>query len=127
MILQPTNPDSMTTILDQLPFDTLPTVNLKQIYFILWTTGENFPSNKSFSTIDLHRHEDYMRNAFKEGLLIMNAFFVNGNGIISLVESESENGVRRFVNKNPEVMDKRIQATIKMCTPVYWKNFDLET
>lgn len=126
MILQSSNSNSMTEVLEHLPFDTVPASNLKQLYFILWTTAENFPSNKSFSTIDLHRHENYMRNAYKEGRLIMNALFVNGNGIISLVESESENEIRRFVNKNPEVIDKRIQATIKMCTPIYWKNFDLE-
>ncbi len=68
-----------------------------------------------------------MRNANREGLRIMNAFFENGNGIISLDESDSEYGVKRFVTKDSEVIDKRIQATNKMCTPVYWKKIDLTT
>lgn len=36
-------------------------------------------------------------------------------------------GVKRFVTKDSEVIDKRIQATNKMCTPVYWKKIDLTT
>lgn len=88
--------------------------------------GENFPANKSFTNVDLRRHENYMRQAYSDGRLIMAALFANGTGIITLVESESEHEVRKFVNNNPDIVDKRIQARIKMCTPIFWKNFSLD-
>ena len=99
---------------------------LKQLYFVLWTMGENFPAHKSFSTVDLRRHENYMRQAYTDGRLIMAALFENGSGIINLVEAESETEIQKFVRNNPEVIDKKMQARIKMCKPIFWKNFSLE-
>ena len=84
--------------------------SLKQLYFILWTMGENFPSRKSFSNADLQRHEHYMRQAYHDGRLLMAALF--------------EYEIHKFVRNNPDVADKRIQARIKPCKPVYWKNFE---
>ncbi len=95
---------------------------LKNLYFILWTMGENFPSQKSFSTADLHRHENYIRQAYTDGRLLMAALFNNGSGFITLIESETESEIHRFVRNNPEVADKKIQARIKPCRPVFWKN-----
>ncbi len=84
--------------------------------------GENFPSQKSFSTADLHRHENYIRQAYTDGRLLMAALFNNGSGFITLIESETESEIHRFVRNNPEVADKKIQARIKPCRPVFWKN-----
>jgi hypothetical protein len=101
------------------------TVNgLKQLYFILWTMGENFPPHKSFTNIDLKRHEHYIQKAFTEGRLLMAALFENGSGFITLVEADSEYEIYKFVRNNPEVVDKNIQARIKPCKPVFWRNFE---
>ncbi len=104
--------------------DGHPVSGLKQLYFILWTMGENFPPNKSFTNTDLNRHETYIQKAFSEGRLLMAALFENGSGFITLVEAEGEYDIYKFVRNNPEVMDKNIQARIKPCKPVYWKNFE---
>ncbi len=98
---------------------------LKHLYFILWTMGENFPSHKTFTTVDLRRHENYMRQAYTDGRLIMAALFENGSGIINLLEAESEIDIQKFVRNNPEVIEKKMQARIKMCRPIFWKNFSL--
>jgi len=97
---------------------------LKQLYFILWTMGENFPPHKSFCNIELKRHENYMQKAFCEGRLLMAASFENGSGFITLVEAESEYEIYKFVRSNPEVVDKNIQARVKPCKPVFWKSFN---
>jgi len=97
---------------------------IKQLYFILWTMGEKFPSHKSFTNADLQRHESYIRQAYTDGRLIMAALFENGSGFITLVEAETEYEIHKFVRNNPEVADKKIQARIKPCRPVYWKNFN---
>ena len=97
---------------------------LKQLYFILWTMGENFPSNETFTNADLRRHENYIRQAYADGRLLMAALFENGNGFITLIEAECDNEIQKFVRNNPEVVDKKIQARIKSCRPVYWKNFN---
>ncbi len=97
---------------------------LKQLYFILWTMGENFPARESFTNADLRRHENYMRQAYADGRLLMAALFENGNGFITLIEAESDTEIQKFVRNNPEVVDKKIQARIKPCRPVYWKNFN---
>ena len=98
---------------------------LKHLYFILWTMGENFPSHKTFTTVDLRRHENYMRQAYTDGRLIMAALFENGSGIINLLEAESETEIQKFVRNNPEIIEKKMQARIKMCRPIFWKNFSL--
>jgi hypothetical protein len=98
---------------------------LKHLYFILWTMGENFPIHKTFTTVDLRRHENYMRQAYTDGRLIMAALFENGSGIINLLEAESESEIQKFVRNNPEVIEKKMQARIKMCKPIFWKNFSL--
>ncbi len=95
---------------------------LKQLYFILWTMGENFPPHQSFTNTDLKRHESYIRQAFCDGRLLMAALFENGSGFITLVEAESENDAYKFVRNNPEVVDKKIQARIKPCKPVHWRS-----
>ena len=97
---------------------------LKQLYFILWTMGENFPSHKSFSNANLPRHENYIRQAYADGKLLMAALFESGNGFITLIEAETDYEVQKFVRNNPDVLDKTIQARIKPCRPVYWKNFN---
>ena len=89
--------------------------------------GENFPSHKTFTTVDLRRHENYMRQAYTDGRLIMAALFENGSGIINLLEAESETEIQKFVRNNPEVIEKKMQARIKMCRPLFWKNFSLST
>src|SRR4051812_37982511 len=85
---------------------------LKQLYFILWTMGENFPNHKSFSNADLQRHETYIRQAYSDGRLLMAALFENGSGFITLIEAETEYEIHKFVRNNPEVVDKKIQARI---------------
>lgn len=97
---------------------------LKQLYFVLWTMGENFPSHKSFSNADLQKHETYIKQAYTDGRLLMAALFENGSGFITLVEAETEYEIHKFVRSNPEVAEKRIQARIKPCRPVYWKNYE---
>jgi hypothetical protein len=97
---------------------------LKHLYFILWTMGENFPTQKSFSDADLRRHESYIRQAYADGRLLMAALFENGSGFITLVEADTDNEIQKFVRNNPEVVDKKIQARIKACRPVYWKNYN---
>jgi len=97
---------------------------LKQLYFILWTMGENFPSHQSFTNADLRKHEQYISQAYKEGRLLMAALFENGSGFITLVEAETEYEIHKFVRSNPEVADKKIQARIKPCKPVFWKNYN---
>jgi uncharacterized protein YciI len=97
---------------------------LKHLYFVLWTMGENFPDHKSFTNADLQRHENYIRQAYSDGRLIMAALFENGSGFITIIEAVSESEVQRFVRNNPEVVDKKIQARIKPCRPVYWKNYN---
>ncbi|REJ84031.1 MAG: hypothetical protein DWQ44_03915 [Bacteroidetes bacterium] len=96
---------------------------LKQMFFILWTMGENFPAKKTFTSTELSRHESYLRQAFREGKLLMAALFENGSGIITLVEAENEIEVQKFVRTNPDVVDKKLSARIKACKPVYWKNY----
>lgn len=98
---------------------------LKQLYFILWTMGENFPPNKTFTTADLRKHESYIRQAYTDGVLLMAALFENGNGFITLVEAENETEIHRFVRNNPEIVDKKLQARVKPCKPIYWKDFSL--
>ena len=97
---------------------------LKQLYFVLWTMGENFPSHKSFTNADLQRHENYIRQAYTDGRLVMAAMFENGSGFITLIEAETEYEIHKFVRNNPEVVDKKIQARIKPCQPLYWKNYN---
>jgi hypothetical protein len=98
---------------------------LKQLYFILWTMGENFPLNKTFTNADLRRHETYIRQAYSDGKLLMAALFENGNGFITLVEAENEHEIHRFVRNNPEIADKKLQARVKPCKPIFWKDFSL--
>jgi uncharacterized protein YciI len=95
---------------------------LKHLYFVLWTMGENFPSHKSFTNADLQRHETYLRQAYTDGRLLMAALFQNGSGFITLVEAETEYEIHKFVRNNPDVAEKKIQARIKPCMPVFWKN-----
>ena len=97
---------------------------LKRLYFVLWTMGENFPSHKTFTNAELQRHETYIRQAYSDGRLIMAALFENGSGFITLIEAESEYEIHKFVRNNPEVVDKKIQARIKPCLPLYWKYFE---
>ena len=104
--------------------DKAEVTGLKQLYFILWTMGENFPPHKSFTSIDLKRHEAYIQKAFSEGRLLMAALFENGSGFITLVEAESEYEIYKFVRNNPEVVEKNMQARVKPCKPIYWRNFE---
>jgi len=97
---------------------------MKQLYFILWTLGEKFPPQKTLASHELPRHESYLKQAFWDGRLLVAALFENGSGVISLMEAENENEIQRFVRSNPEVIDKRIQARIKPCKPVFWKNIE---
>jgi hypothetical protein len=97
---------------------------LKHLYFILWTMGENFPSHKSFTNADLQRHESYIRQAYSDGKLLMAALFENGSGFITLIEAETDYEIHKFVRNNPEVIDKKIQARIKPCRPLYWKYYE---
>ena len=114
------------TALDKSDPATVVRSGLKHLYFILWTMGENFPPLKTFTTVDLSRHENYLRQAYSDGRLIMAALFENGTGIINLLEAESETEIQKFVRNNPEVIEKKMQARIKMCKPLFWKNFSLE-
>ncbi len=97
---------------------------MKQLYFILWTIGEKFPAHKSFVNLDLPRHESYLKQAYRDGRLLVAALFDNGSGVITLMEAETEYEIQKFVRNNPEVIDKRIQARIKPCRPVHWKNIE---
>ena len=92
-----------------------PTVErgLKQLYFILWTMGENFLHTKSFTNADLQRHENYIRQAYKDGRLLMAALFENGSGFITLVEAETEYEIHKFVRSNPEVAEKEFRQGSK--------------
>jgi len=98
--------------------------SLKHLYFILWTMGENFPAHQSFTTADLRKHEQYLSQAYKEGRLLMAALFENGSGFITIIEAETEYEIHKFVRSNPDVVDKLIQARIKPCKPVFWKNYN---
>lgn len=111
--------ENMSNTLEQ---DQLETSGLKKLYFILWTMGENFPRHKSFTDTELLRHENYIQKEFSEGRLLVAALFVNGSGFITLVEADSEYDIHKFVRCNPEVIDKKIQARIKPCKPMYWRN-----
>lgn len=113
----------MTSTTSINPDDAAEASGLRQLYFILWTMGEFFPAQKSFTNADLKRHESYMTQAYREGKLIMAALFENGTGFITLIEAESDYEIQKFVRNNPEVADKRIQARVKPCKPVFWKNF----
>jgi hypothetical protein len=97
--------------------------SLKHLFFILWTMGENFPAHKSFTDEDFQRHENYMRKAYTDGKLVMAALFENGSGFITLVEAETEYEIQKFVRNNPDIVSKRLQARIKPCKPLFWKNF----
>ena len=97
--------------------------SLKQLYFILWTMGENFPAHRSFTGEDFEKHESYMRKAYSEGKLLMAALFENGSGFITLIEAETDYEVHKFVKNNPDVVAKRLQARIKNCKPLFWKNY----
>ncbi|TAH41315.1 MAG: hypothetical protein EYC69_08495 [Bacteroidetes bacterium] len=97
---------------------------MKQLYFILWTIGEKFPAQKTLSNHELPRHENYLKQAYRDGRLLVAALFENGSGVITLMEAETEYEIHKFVRNNPEVMDKKIQARIKPCRPVHWKNIE---
>lgn len=97
--------------------------SLKRLYFVLWTMGELFPAQRTFQSVDLSRHEHYLRKAFREGSLVMAAAFENGSGIVSLMEAESEQEVQQFVRKCPDVLDRVLQARVKPCRPLYWKDY----
>jgi len=107
-----------------LQVDNVEIKGMKQLYFILWTIGEKFPPQKTLSTHELPRHENYLKQAYRDGRLLMAALFENGSGVITLMEAETEHEIHKFVRNNPEVMDKRIQARIKPCKPVHWKSFN---
>ena len=67
-----------------------------------------------------------MRQAYTEGRLIMAALFENGSGINNLLEAETETEIQKFVRNNPEVIEKKMQARIKMCRPLFRKKFSLD-
>lgn len=98
-------------------------VSLKRLYFVLWTMGESFPVQRTFQSVDLSRHELYLQKAFREGSLVMAASFENGSGIVSLMEAESEQDIQQFVRKCPDVLDRVLQARVKPCRPLFWKDY----
>lgn len=97
--------------------------SLKRLYFVLWTMGESFPAQRTFQSVDLSRHELYLQKAFREGTLVMAASFENGSGIVSLMEAESEQDIQQFVRKCPDVLDRVLQARVKPCRPLFWKDY----
>ena len=62
-----------------------------------------------------------MRQAYTDGKLIMVALFENGSKIINLLEAETETKtkIQKIVRNNPEVIEKKMQARIKMSRPLF--------
>lgn len=94
----------------------------KKLYLIHWTIGEKFPAQKSLNTFNLPRQEKHFEEAFYEGRLLFVASIENGSGVITLMETETEYEIYKFIQNNPEVLDKRMQAKIKPCKLLHWKN-----
>lgn len=97
--------------------------SLRQLYFILFTLGEKFPAHKSFVTFELEKHENYIRQAFYEGKVLAAALFENGGGFITLMEADTDYEINKFIRNHPDVQEKRLQAKIKLCKPVFWKMY----
>lgn len=97
--------------------------SLRQLYFILFTLGENFPPHRSFASFDTSVHEKYIHQAYLEGRVLAAALFENGGGFILMMEAETDYEIHKFIREHPEVKAKRLQAKIKLCKPVFWKMF----
>ncbi|HNP48896.1 MAG TPA: hypothetical protein PKK99_13175 [Bacteroidia bacterium] len=117
------NMDSSVERFNEIELRSREQKSLRQLYFILFTLGENFPAHKSFVSFDTSIHEKYIHQAYLAGKVLAAALFENGGGFILMMEAETDYEIHKFIREHPEVQAKRLQAKIKLCKPVFWKMF----
>ena len=84
---------------------------------------EKFPDHKCFVTFEMENHDNYIRQAFYEGKVFADALFENGGSFITLMEADTDYEINKFIRNHPDVQEKRLQAKIKLCKPVFWKMY----